>query len=172
MNLAKLLRIVINLKRNLVYEQKNRNGIWFFGLAGSGKTFASKFCAELIENAFVIDGDVVRKFISYDLGYSSSDRIIQVDRVLGVAKIARINSQFPIASTVTMTDKTFQKCNQLSIEVVEITRPMSQIHQVREIYKENQNVVGKHIQQKNFNTKKLHNTGGEDFENTLRAFIK
>ena len=160
------------MKQKFNFKQKKRNGIWFFGLAGSGKTFASKFCAEFFKNAFIIDGDDVRKFISFDLGYSPSDRKIQVSRVLGIAEIAKINCRFPIASTVTMTAETFQKCSKMGIEVVEIMRPIAQIHQVRNIYKKDQNVVGKDIQHIELDTIKLHNNGDQEFEKKLEAFIK
>ena len=160
------------MKPTLLSEKDNLNGIWFFGLAGSGKTFASKVCAKFIRRPFIIDGDDVREFISFDLGYSSSDRIIQVTRVLGILEIARKNYQFPIASTVTMTEAVFQKCNLLGVEVVEIIRPMAQLHKVRDIYEKSQNVVGKQIPQIEIEAKRLLNNGDKEFEEKLEAFIK
>ena len=63
-------------------------GLWFFGLSGSGKTYLSNKISKQIKYPFIIDGDEVRKFINYDLGYKKSDRIKQNKRVLGLAKIA------------------------------------------------------------------------------------
>ena len=51
-------------------------GIWFFGLSGSGKSFASSYLNELIDNSFIIDGDTVRTLISNDLGYDIKSREI------------------------------------------------------------------------------------------------
>ena len=61
-------------------------GIWFFGLSGSGKTFASNILRKNIKNSVIIDGDKVRKYISSDLNYTKKDRSIQIQRVLGLAK--------------------------------------------------------------------------------------
>ena len=44
------------------------------------------------QNPFIIDGDIVRKFISYDIGYSIKDREIQISRILGIIKLALINN--------------------------------------------------------------------------------
>ena len=64
-----------------------------FGLSGSGKSYASKFLNKLIKNPFLIDGDDIRKNISFDLNYSIKDRKSQVKRVYGLAKIC-INRDF------------------------------------------------------------------------------
>ena len=89
--------------------KKKINGIWFFGLAGVGKTFATQICRNLIDRSFLIDGDEVRKFISFDLGYSESDREIQIKRVLGLAEIAIKNDRVPLVSTVTMSKEVSQR---------------------------------------------------------------
>ena len=49
------------------------NGLWFYGLSGSGKTYASKYLKKLINNSFIIDGDEIRKNISFDLNYTLID---------------------------------------------------------------------------------------------------
>ena len=43
-------------------KKKIRTGIWFFGLSGTGKSFASKFIGKYHKNCLIIDGDVVRKY--------------------------------------------------------------------------------------------------------------
>ena len=153
-------------------KKQNMNGIWFFGLAGSGKTLASKVCAKFVDNAFIIDGDEVRKFISFDLGYSLKDRHIQISRMHGLAQIAKINCQFPIVSTVMMTDEIFQKCVHGGIAVVQIERPMDQLCGVRKIYDTGSNVVGQSIQQIQLNTVKIFNNGDNKFEKELEEFVK
>lgn len=68
-------------------KQQKFNGIWFFGLAELGKTFASKVYTDIIFESFIIDGDDVRNLISFGLDYSASNRAIQIKRVLGLAEI-------------------------------------------------------------------------------------
>ena len=62
-------------------------GLWLFGLSGSGKTYLSKKISKKIKKSFIVDGDEIRKFVSFDLGYKKSDRVKQNKRVLGLAKI-------------------------------------------------------------------------------------
>ena len=78
---------------------KTAKGLWFYGLAGSGKTFASSHVCSLVDNSFVIDGDMVRKFVSTDLAYSATDRKKQILRIFGIGKIAIENQMFPIMSS-------------------------------------------------------------------------
>ena len=56
-------------------------GIRFFGYSGCGKTFASKFLKKRIKNSILVNGDEVRKYISFDIGYSLDDRQIQIQRI-------------------------------------------------------------------------------------------
>ena len=71
----------------MIDVMKRSKGIWFYGLSGSGKSFASSVCKEFIPSAFVVDGDDVRKYVSTDLSYSEIDRKVQTNRVLGISKI-------------------------------------------------------------------------------------
>ena len=52
--------------------------IWIIGLSGSGKSFLAnkiyKSALEKNKKAIWIDGDEIRKYITYDLGYTSQDR--------------------------------------------------------------------------------------------------
>ena len=150
---------------------KRSKGIWFYGLSGSGKSFASSICKKFIPNAFVVDGDDVRKYISMDLSYSESDRKVQIKRTLGISKIVIKNNMFPIISTVTMQSDLLIECNKLQIEVVLLNRPMDQIHQVREIYKNESNVVGKDIVLEKFNIRTLTNDGTNKFDKLLRELF-
>ena len=52
-------------------------GIWFYGLSGVGKSYISKLVHKHIKESVVVDGDLVRKLISFDLKYGKSDRKIQ-----------------------------------------------------------------------------------------------
>ena len=107
--------------------QKKNKGIWFYGVSGAGKTIASKFIQKKIKNSFLIDGDQVRKFISFDLGYSISDRKIQVKRVLGIVKISKQSKLFPIVSTVFMSPILKKKLKKEKIFLIKITRDFEKI---------------------------------------------
>ena len=150
---------------------KRSEGLWFYGLSGSGKSFASSVCKEFIPNAFVVDGDDVRKYVSTDLSYSEIDRKVQTNRILGISKIVIQNKMFPIISTVTMQSDLLVECNKLQIEVVLLSRPMDQIYQVREINKSRSNVVGKDIILQKFDTTTLANDGTYKFEQRLRELF-
>jgi len=72
---------------------KKQNGliVWLTGLPGSGKTTIAegvkKYLRELAYNVIVLDGDVLRKGICSDLGYSIEDRIENNRRIGEVAQI-------------------------------------------------------------------------------------
>ncbi len=49
--------------------------IWIIGLSGSGKSYLAKSLFKNIKGKkIIVDGDVVRKYITYDLKYSKNDR--------------------------------------------------------------------------------------------------
>ena len=48
-----------------------------FGYSGTGKSL-SKNIKNKIDRSAEIDGDQVRKYVSFDLGYSLKDREIQI----------------------------------------------------------------------------------------------
>lgn len=158
--------------REISKSKKKITGIWFFGLAGAGKTFASQICGKLIDRSFLIDGDDVRKFVSFDLGYSETDRKVQIKRVLGLAEIAIKNERVPVVSTVTMSEEIFQRCNELCFEMAHIIRPIDQLREVRDLYEADRNVVGIDIQQKNLGVQKIFNTGDENFEGVIKRFVE
>ncbi len=114
--------------------QKKNKGIWFYGVSGAGKTIASKFIQKKIKNSFLIDGDQVRKFISFDLGYSIADRKIQVKRVLGIVKISKLSKLFPIVSTVFMCPSLKKKLKKEKIFLIKITRDFEKIKNRKKIY--------------------------------------
>ena len=97
-------------------------GIWFYGPSGSGKTFASKFLKKKIKNSVIIDGDKVRKLISFDLGYNINDRKIQLKRILGISKLIIHSDKFPICSTVFMTKRILSACKENKILILKIDR--------------------------------------------------
>jgi len=78
--------------------------IWFTGLPCSGKTTVADTIVKLIhsENKLVerLDGDIVRKSISKDLGFSHEDRKENLRRVAEVAKIMADNGALVFSTFV------------------------------------------------------------------------
>ena len=136
---------------NFKLGKKRKKGIWFIGLAGVGKTFASNFIKKKIKNSIIIDGDTVRKLVSYDLGYNLKDRKIQITRMLGIGEICIKSKKFPIISTVYMNNKVYKKAKRLGIDVIQIERNMKDLKE-RKLYEE-KNVVSKDINYPNMKLK-------------------
>ncbi len=65
--------------------------IWFTGLSGSGKTTCSSLVAQGLTQmgipVEILDGDVVRKHLGQDLGYSREDRDTNIRRIAFVANL-------------------------------------------------------------------------------------
>ncbi len=65
--------------------------VWFTGLSGSGKTtIARALELELNERGappFVIDGDLVRRGLCSDLGFSAADRVENMRRIAELARL-------------------------------------------------------------------------------------
>jgi len=130
-------------------------GLWFYGLSGSGKTYISKKISKKIKNSFLIDGDVVRSLVSFDLGYSLKDRINQNKRVLGLAKIAILNNQFPIISSVYLDPTISKEIKRNKINIINLIRKKNANINKRLINKKN--VVGRDINQPKINCAVLEN---------------
>ena len=72
-------------------KKHNSACVWFTGLSGSGKsTLAAGVEYELNKNGihtFLLDGDVVRKGLNKDLGFSKEDREENIRRIGEVTKL-------------------------------------------------------------------------------------
>ena len=70
--------------------------IWLTGLSGAGKTsIAIPLTEALLERGYKVerlDGDVVRKNLTRDLGFSKEDRDMNIERVTFVAKLLTRNN--------------------------------------------------------------------------------
>ena len=142
-------------------------GLWFFGLSGSGKSFASKYIKKFIKNSFIIDGDIVRKNISFDLDYTKKNRIIAGKRVFGLAKICIEQSFFPIVSTVYFDSNLLKDLNKLKIKLIEIKRDDSLVNLK---LKDCKNVVGEDLNQETICCEIIKNDN--NFENKLKELLK
>ena len=140
-------------------------GYWFFGLSGSGKTFASKYLKKKIKNSLIIDGDEVRKYISPDLNYSKKHRDLQIIRVYGIAKIALRSNLFPIISTVWMNKIILKKIKSEGIKVIEVQAKNCNQKLILKTIKKN--IVGHDIFYDNLKTTKIFNTKDSKFKKIL-----
>jgi adenylylsulfate kinase len=65
--------------------------VWFTGLSGSGKSTLAHALAKTLERrgvqAFILDGDHIRKGLCRDLGFSKADRDEHIRRISEVAKL-------------------------------------------------------------------------------------
>ena len=167
------IKLAYEISRRYRTLSSKYSGVWFYGLAGSGKTFATKIVSAMISNPFLIDGDDVRRLISFDLDYTPEDRKIQLLRVLGLAELAIKNSQYPIISTVSMDSKVLAQCRVLDLQVVQVLRPYGQRLLARKLlYTDTKNVVGKDISQEKLNTKTIYNNGSDEFEKLIKRNVK
>ena len=146
------------------------NGIWFYGLSGSGKSFASRCLMKTLEKGFMIDGDNVRKFISTDLDYTFDHRKIQLERLLGISKLTLLNGFVPIVSSVTMNTDILDACRHIGIDVIEIQRSEIERYRERNIYLTEINVVGVDIPFEPLNTHKIINCGTNLFERDILKY--
>ena len=151
---------------------KSLRGLWFYGLSGSGKSYASSLVCAQFPNAFLIDGDDVRRHVSTDLGYTHKERLIQINRLLGIGLIALKNNYFPIISSVTMTEELLSQCKSHSIHVLRIERKINQLETVRNLYKNQKNVVGVDIPLATLDTNSIENDGTENFIAELKKYVK
>ncbi|MHA1715062.1 MAG: adenylyl-sulfate kinase [Promethearchaeota archaeon] len=78
--------------------------VWFTGLSGAGKsTIADALAKILKEKGFKVerlDGDIVRKSLTADLGFSIEDRRKNIERVAFVAKLLTRNDVIVLASFI------------------------------------------------------------------------
>ena len=85
-------------------EQRRGVTVWFTGLSGAGKTTICRAVAtELLGYGLqieVIDGDVIRKHLCKDLGFSKSDRDENIRRIAFVSKLLTRNGTIVLVSAI------------------------------------------------------------------------
>jgi adenylylsulfate kinase len=78
--------------------------LWFTGLACSGKSVLADALAEDLKKRGMkverLDGDIVRKSLTRDLGFSDEDRRMNIERVTFVAKLLTRNGVAVLASFI------------------------------------------------------------------------
>ena len=150
-----------------------KKGIWFYGLSGSGKSFASELLSKKIKHSCLIDGDVVRKYISYDLKYSKKDRNIQLHRMLGISRISIESNIFPIISTVWMNKKILVESKKVGIKVIKIETDINNLINTHKTYKNKKDVVGINLRySRNLITETIINNKDKEYWKTLKKLIQ
>lgn len=78
--------------------------IWLTGLSGAGKTTIAQALAETLRSrglpVEVLDGDVVRQYLSKGLGFSKEDRDENIRRIGFVAQLLTRNGVYTIVSAI------------------------------------------------------------------------
>lgn len=79
--------------------------IWFTGLSASGKsTIASALANDLSSRVDcpvqILDGDIMRKHINRDLGYSQADRNMATERIAHMASLLNENGVICVVSNI------------------------------------------------------------------------
>lgn len=78
---------------------------WFYGLSGSGKTTLSRGVARELRSqgieCLVLDGDVMRKGLCKDLGFSADDRMENIRRAAEIALVACEQGLVVLAAFIT-----------------------------------------------------------------------
>jgi hypothetical protein len=154
------------MKDKINFLRKKYKGIWFYGISGSGKTYLSIYLKSRIFNSLVLDGDEVRKNVSFDLSYSIKDRVTQTKRMFGFAKICIKNKIFPIISTVYLNNTIYNDIKKKKILVIKITRKKNLTN--KKFNLKTNDVVGIGIPLPNLKCKSLLNKG----ESFVLDFLK
>jgi len=98
--------------------------IWFTGLSGSGKTtIANELVKKLREEKIpvvLLDGDIVRKTLSRDVGYTGEERDKHITRVADVSYLVSSNGVLCIACVVSPTRKIRKYARDLIEKFVEV----------------------------------------------------
>ena len=83
--------------------------LWFTGLACSGKSVLADAVAEDLKRRGMkverLDGDIVRKSLTKDLGFTEEDRNKNIERVTFVAKLLTRNNVAVLASFISPYNK-------------------------------------------------------------------
>jgi adenylyl-sulfate kinase len=105
-------------------QQQTGFVLWFTGLSQSGKTtLANEIHKALLKEGLKVerlDGDVVRKYLNHDLGYSKKDRETNLKRVSFVAKVLSRNRVGVVASFISPYQKTRNNIRKETTNFIEI----------------------------------------------------
>ena len=127
--------------------------VWIIGLSGSGKSFlANKIYKKLIKKrkkVIWIDGDDVRKYLTYNLGYSIADRKKNSKLIADLCKFLE-NKGFIVICSILSIFKDHQKINRKKFKKYLQIYIKSNLEKLKKknnnnVYQNKRNVVGKNI---------------------------
>ena len=77
--------------------------LWLFGLSGAGKTTLANALADKLsaQKVKVLDGDILRKGINNNLGFSGEDRFENVRRTAEIAKLFMDEGYWVVVALIT-----------------------------------------------------------------------
>lgn len=110
--------------------QKKGFVLWFSGLSGSGKSTVSEGVLAILEDKLdkveLLDGDLVRNWLTKDLWFSREDRQKNLERVTFVAKMLSRNDVGVISAFISpyRQDRHFVKDNVTNFIEVYVNAPL------------------------------------------------
>ena len=98
--------------------------IWFTGLPCSGKSTLANALKQKLEElgkrVYILDGDIIRKELNVDLGFSEEDRKENIRRVSVVAKILTECGVIPVVALVSPFRESRRKARERIGKFVEV----------------------------------------------------
>ena len=84
--------------------------LWFTGLSGAGKSTLAVALQACLNTTYhiptiILDGDILRRGLCCDLGFSPRDRTENIRRASELARLLSDNGQYVIAALITPTEK-------------------------------------------------------------------
>jgi len=109
--------------------------IWFTGLPSSGKSTLAKPLYEKMRElnipVVLLDGDDVRRYVSPELSYTIPDRIKQMWRLYGIAKLLL---QSDVSSIICTNSSPFVKDKNIKIIYIDCTLEECKKRDVKHLY--------------------------------------
>jgi adenylyl-sulfate kinase len=98
--------------------------LWFTGLSGSGKTTLAQSVERELRRRKLrverLDGDIVRRSLTKDLGFTKEDRDKNIERVTFVAKLLSRNGVAVLASFISPYRAVRQKVREETTNFIEV----------------------------------------------------
>ena len=113
-------------REQAIAYRKPKSGltVWFTGLSGAGKTTICRYVQmELATRDItveVLDGDVVRKHLCKDLGYSESDRKENIRRIAQVAKLLTHHGKVVLVAAISPYRSSREEARSMIGDLIEV----------------------------------------------------